>query len=276
MFVFFIATPVFANELYLDTNRNEINQGEEFLVNLILDSDQSLNAIEGELSYGTSQLELKEIRDGNSVINFWIERPREVSTGVVSFSGITPGGFLGKNLVFSILFEAKNTGSADILLKNTRILANDGEGTEVNYKISNKNIVISKGEIKPPNEGLIDTEPPEDFTPILSRDPNLFAGKYFIAFATQDKISGIDYYEIKEGRFGKYERQNSPYELKNQSLNKKIYIRAYDRAGNMRSVVFNPKGPEKWYKSKWIFAIILILVLGFLLRKKIWRKFTSR
>lgn len=267
---------IFSGELRIDTDRNEINQGEEFLVNIVLDSDVSLNAIEGELVYPSSQLELEEIRDGGSIINFWIERPVLDTPGNISFSGITPGGFMGKNLIFSLLFEAKNTGTAEITLQNIKILLNDGEGTEVKYKISNKNLVIKSGEVNTPLAEPIDTEPPEDFSPILSKDLNLFDGKYFVVFSTQDKISGIDYYKVREGKFGKYEKAVSPYLLKNQSLNKKIYIQAYDKAGNMRSVVFNLLRGEKWYKNILVFAIIVLLILGTLARKKLWRKFSKR
>src|SRR3989344_5743532 len=129
--ILFVAVPVFAAEIRLDTNKSEINSSEQFLVDIVIHSAESLNAIEGQLIFPTDKLSVKEIRDGNSVINFWVEKPHIEASGVILFSGITPGGWSGaNNYIFSIVFEAKNTGIASVALQNTKALKNDGLGTE--------------------------------------------------------------------------------------------------------------------------------------------------
>ena len=62
-----------------------------------------------------------------------------------------------------------------------------------------------------------DTEPPLPFTPKLERDPNLDGGKYVVIFNTEDKDSGIDHYEVKDGS-GPWVVAESPYVLKDQSV----------------------------------------------------------
>jgi len=57
-------------------------------------------------------------------------------------------------------------------------------------------------------------------------------GKYFLVFSTQDKGSGVDHYEVREGRFGGFSEVSSPYILKYQSLDKKIFVKAIDKFGN--------------------------------------------
>ena len=59
----------------------------------------------------------------------------------------------------------------------------------------------------------------------------MYDGQYFLSFATTDLISGLDHYEVIEG--GKeYSDVQSPYLLKDQSLQKRVSVRVYDKAGN--------------------------------------------
>jgi len=116
------------------------------------------------------------------------------------------------------------------------------------------------------------SDPPEDFTPVTASDPNIFGGKYFVSFATQDKGSGIDHYEISEGNKNSFVRVDSPYLLKNQVLDESIYIKAIDRAGNERVVEIPAAHLAQWKKDLIIFAILMLLIAIVMFRKKLWKK----
>ncbi|MFC1612689.1 hypothetical protein ACFL29_02465, partial [Patescibacteria group bacterium] len=103
-------------------------------------------------------LELVEIRDGNSIINFWVEQPWHLEdcskVCKVGFSGIIPGGYLGtKSPVLSLFFETKEEGKALIAMNNARVLYNDGEGTEAPVRSQENKIIISKDAsiVEPPS-----------------------------------------------------------------------------------------------------------------------------
>ena len=277
---FFVAVSVFAAEIRLDAHRLEINSGEQLLVDIVIHSEESLNAIEGRLVFPADKLLVKEIRDGNSVINFWVEKPRIEASGVILFSGITPGGFSGTNNgIFSVVFEAKNTGVASVTLQNIKALKNDGLGTELVLSTRDTAVSIKSGDSNARKETLTDTELPEDFNPTVESDPNIFDGKYFLVFATQDKASGIDRYEIKEGRqkimtfFSRWGVAESPYVLRDQKLRSFIFVKAVDRAGNMRIEKISPQNLLSWYENyeNWIIIIAVVLVV-LLATKKLWRK----
>lgn len=272
----FVAVPVFAAEIRLDAHKSEINSGEQFLVDIVIHSEESLNAIEGQLIFPADKLLVKEIRDGNSVINFWVEKPRLESSGVILFSGITPGGFSGaNNNIFSVAFEAKNTGTASVVLQNTKALKNDGLGTETALSTRDATVSIKPGDSNVPKEALTDTDLPEDFNPTIESDPNIFDGKYFIVFATQDKASGIGRYEVREGEWGWFRVVESPYLLKHQSLDRKIFVKAIDKNGNERIAVLSARQQAPWYRQYTVLGILLVMVLvGFLL-KKLWPRFTK-
>lgn len=273
-----VAPNLFAVDMRIQTSQDTVTVSSYFLADVLVDSDQSINALEGILIYPLELLTVKEIRDGDSVMNFWIESPKENTKGKIAFGGITPGGFSGKNNpVFSVLFEAKNVGEANLAFQEVKVLLNDGEGTEVPIFTTGKVVSInSEGQNNLMPE-LRDTEIPEDFTPILAHDPNLFDDKYFLVFSTKDKISGIDRYELREGRAGTFKKVVSPYLLEYQSLSKKIFIRAIDKSGNVREVIFDPEKENSLYKNKLMFGIIILLVavILFVLRKKLWKKSTS-
>lgn len=276
---FFVATPVFAAEISFDAQSHEFAQEEEFLMNVFLNTEgESINAVEGRVVFPTDLLEAGEIRDGNSTINFWVEKPRILEQGVIVFSGITPGGFSGKKeLLFSIVFRAKKDGSNTIQGDAIRVLRNDGEGTEVHTQTSPFSFSISIGSDLPPREipGVIDNELPEDFKPIITNELSYFDGKYALIFATQDKISGIDRYEVREGQWSRFSIAESPYLLKQQSLDRKIFVKAIDKAGNERVAVLNAQNSAPWYQQYAILSILLIMIVILFLSKVLWPKFTK-
>lgn len=277
----FTAFPVFAAEIIIKSETQEVKIGDQFQVDIFLNAEnEDINAVEGKVIFPLEFLELKEIRDGGSVINLWIERPKEQPIGNIVFSGITPGGFKNeKGKILSLMFEAKQEGSVSINISNTSVLKNDGKGTPIKTKISDLKFRISKSENQiegPKLEIPVDTDSPESFKPEIAQSPDIFDGKYFLVFVTQDKGSGIAGYEIREGILGKFILTESPYLLKNQKLNKKIAVKAIDKEGNERIEIIYPKNWSSWYENYWIVGIIVLgIIATYFFKKILWRKFTK-
>ena len=275
----FAAIPVFAAEIFFDAKTRELKVNQLFEVGVFINTDgESINAVEGKIVFPEKLLKLKEIRDGNSIINFWIERPK-VSNGEVLFSGITPGGFIDKQgLIFSVVFQARQAGRGSVEIREIKALLNDGKGTATNTSISNLELVISgsTAAAPPPVIENKDTDLPEAFEPMVASDSAIFDGKYFLVFATQDKGSGIGHYEVREKFWAGFVTAASPYLLQNQRLDKKIFVKAIDKSGNERVVMLPPQKPLPWYRHYAIFAILLVLiVVGFLL-KKLWSRYFTK
>ncbi|MDD5071464.1 MAG: cohesin domain-containing protein [Patescibacteria group bacterium] len=276
-----------AAQLNLTSQFQEIAVGQQFQASIILDTgDEEINAVEGKIGFPQDLLELEEIRDGNSIINFWVERPQAGGDGEIIFSGITPGGFKGENnFILSLVFSAKGGGEGEIQVKDARILKNDGLGTSAEVSVGFLSFRI--GEDAPAEIGedkikIRDYEPPETFRPEISRDELIFDGKWFLVFATQDKASGVDYYEVKEQRkiklfrwrlgvWKKWQRAESPYILKDQKLQSHVYIKAVDKAGNERISSLSPRKPSVWYEV-YYFYVIIIIAAGLIIAYIIWRK----
>lgn len=273
--LFFTTAPVFAANIFLGAKNQSFAPGEEFLVRVLLNTEgESINAIEGKIGFPADLLEVKEIRDGNSIINFWVERP-SLSKFYIPYSGIIPGGYMDKEgLIFSVVFRAKKEGIGAIQTEGLLVLLNDGKGTEAKMETPNLEFRILKSESQIPDFKFQippDTDMPESFEPKIASDPNVFDGKYFLVFATQDKISGIANYKIREGRWGWFSIAESPYLLKHQSLDKKIFVKAIDKSDNERIVVLPPQKLLPWYENYWIIGIIILsIIIAYRLVKILW------
>lgn len=251
-------------------------------VDLSLDSPaESINALEGKIIFPQELLKLKELRDGNTIVNFWLEKPKNDLTGEIIFSGITPGGFNGKNgLIFSAIFETIKSGVATLRISEARALLNDGQGTAASLSLSPINVEISQATSskKPVVIEVSDTLPPETFKPEIAQDQNVFNGKYFLAFATQDKGSGMARYEVREIRqkpfsfFYKWKEAASPYLLSDQSLKSYVYVKAVDLNGNGRIELISPQNPLLWYENYLVYVIIILSLIVFLILWEILRR----
>ncbi len=284
LYLMFSATAE-AAQLNLISQVQEVGVGNQFKIDLMLDAEgQDINAVEGKIIFPKNLLELKEIIDGDSIINLWVEKPKLYilnSESYVSFSGIIPGGFSGvlspyykgykPGNVFSLMFLTKRKDSGAVEIKNAQVLLNDGNGTPAKTTISNFQFLISKQApiFQSPVAQTKDTNPPELFTPEVSRDQNVFDGKWFLVFAAQDKGSGIDRYEAQEiwsrdPNKNNWQIVESPFVLEDQSRTSYIFVKAIDRAGNQRIVVVAP-GFAPWYKKPIVDIIVGLIALTVLL-----------
>jgi len=272
-FLLFVAVSVHAAEITVNSDTQSIGVGEQFEAGFFLNTKyEDINAVEGKIIFPETLLELKEIRDGNSIINFWIERPK-ASGGEVLFSGIIPGGYSSKKgLIMSVIFQSLQEGRGSIKVRDIKVLLNDGKGTETDTAISNLQFMISKQAPTPQPTAIEkkDIDMPEVFEPIVTSDTTVFEGKYFLVFTTQDKGSGIDHYEVREGE-RPFVIAESPYLLQNQNLDKEIIVKAVDKNGNERIAVVPSQKPGVWYKNYLLFAILIIGALLVVYIIWIWR-----
>ena len=221
---------------------------------------EDVNALEGTLVLPES-MRLNEIQTGNSIILFWITTPEQVGN-TITFAGMTPGGFMGAYPIFTISGEFGAQDLEKARFESINALKNDGSGTSVPVTVT-----LSPVELKG------DTEPPEDFTPVIASDQALFGGKHFLVFATQDKGSGVAHYEVREGEWGWFTAAASPYLLRHQALDRRIFVKAIDSEGNERVEVVEPQTQSPWYRLYLLFGI-LFGAIAYFISNFLWRKRT--
>jgi hypothetical protein len=254
-----------------------------FEASFVLDTSQeSINAVEGQIQFDPSQLQINEIRDGNSVVTFWVDRPAVSAPGVISFSGIIPGGYRGAAaLIFSLVLEGLVEGPATLDIRQARVLLHDGKATPATTRLRPANFRITSKAEPQAIAALQDVDRPELFIPTVSQDQSIFSGAWFLSFATQDKGSGIAYYEVAESFLGldpsgslvsrlSWKQVESPYVLEHQGLHKYVYVKAVDKSGNIRIARLDPGKPLLGLMV--IILILLGLIVFFLLYWKRYRR----
>lgn len=244
---------------------------------------ECINVVKGEIKYPRELLEFLDFSVGESILKIWLQFPKvDSQEGIISFIGGIPGGYCGfpldsENSLLKIAFYTKKVEKEEIakleFLDTSRIYLNDGMGNlaktnfeSATFKILEKEIFSGKDFWE--KELLKDKIPPERFNIEIRQDPLLFEGKYLIVFFTTDKQSGIDHYEVKEGNF-RWEKAESPYLLKDQSLKSEIKVKAVDKAGNERVEKIKPKKNSKIF----LFSLLFLPFFGLIFLKKLGKFF---
>lgn len=281
---FLITSSTQAAKLFFETDVTEIGIGQEIKVTLRLDTEgEIINAIEGEIRL-PEIISMESIKDGNSIISFWVEQPRIENTKTIIFSGIVPGGSeINNGEIFSFTAKTNSEGVGSIGFSSAHVLLHDGQGTEVDIQIDTLSLLVDTEISLTDFSTETDMEPPEKFELNLTDDENVFSGDYFLVFASQDKSSGIGYYEVLETkkrlideRLGEWQIVKSPYQIKDQTLTSFVYIRAVDRVGNVRVSVIKPSPeiikPAYYTYYKYIIlaflAILIPIVVKMIIRKE--------
>ena len=275
-FLFFIFDFCQAAVLYLSPSTGSYYQGDTFMVEIRLDTQgEYINAVEANLNFSPDILEVKDLSQGNSILTLWVKEPG-FSENKISILGGVPGGYQGADgLLGKIIFQVSESGQGSARINfqdDSKVLLNDGKGTEAKLTIQGAkfNIIPEKSEI-PGNKWKEELEkdkiPPQPFKIEISQNSAIFEGKYFITFSTTDKETGVDYYEVKEGK-GDWEKAVSPYILKNQRLTDDIWIKAIDKAGNEWVEIVKAARKPIWeYVLYGVLFLILLSGIIILVRK---------
>ena len=258
-----------AATVFLETTTKALGVGDVFAVQVVLTNDtETVNAISGDIAFDDTTMSVQSVLSAPSIIPLWIDTPH-VSGNAVVFSGIIPGGYQSlvdpvtqnqtRGIVTTIIFKVKNPGESSLEFNDVHVLKNDGFGTEdqvqalpldFNFTTQGNNYVVT----------TVDTIPPETFIPLVVQDQNMYSGKYVAIFTTNDKQSGIDHYEIKEGNTD-WVRAESPYVLLDQSGTSELSIKAVDLAGNYQIETIAAKHFYATYIVSLLAALSLCILL---------------
>jgi hypothetical protein len=231
--------------------------GQPFEVDVTFDTQGvAANAVQADVTFPAGLFTLQGVNDGASPVTLWVEAPHETASGTVEFAGIVPGGVSSANSVVGLILVPVAPGTGTIAISDAALLANDGQGTAISVTTSSVSIDVGSA----PASGVVPQGPafpytaPQTFTPVISQDPDIYGGQYFLIFSTTDKGSGIAYYQVLETPAGSGMGENpawvtatSPYLLQDQDLSSDIYVRAVNNAGNAIVV----KVPARYPASPW-------------------------
>lgn len=208
--------------------------GSPFTIDFVFDSEgEIINTLAAKITLPEG-LVGERVSYGNSFLQFWVTAPK-LTDRVVEFAGIAPGGFSGSSgIAMSITATAANEGLFALDHAETALYLNDGLGTKIPLTFRGASVIVTPG-AELSTAAAPDLDPPEIFTPLVSNSADIYGGQWFLVFATQDKGSGVAFYQVCEGR-SRCVSATSPYVLRHQALDRPLTIKAFDSAGNVQTV----------------------------------------
>ncbi len=140
-FIGFLAVGLFSLPLFaqaaslgLSPSSTSVTVGKSFSVTARVNAGgEAINAAEGTIMYPTQLLKLTSVSKSGSIFTFWALEPRASSSGQVSFIGGLPHpGYTGSaGTIVRMTFTASATGTATISYGGGKVLADDGNGTNI-------------------------------------------------------------------------------------------------------------------------------------------------
>ncbi|OGM97089.1 MAG: hypothetical protein A3B86_03065 [Candidatus Yanofskybacteria bacterium RIFCSPHIGHO2_02_FULL_38_22b] len=120
--------------------------GDTISISLLVNTlNQSINAVEGKITFPSDKLEVTSISKEDSVISLWAEEPVPSSNPIAFSGGLPSPGFIGTGgKIITISFMVKSDGNAVIGIEDAQVLANDGFATNILSEIIPTNISLSK------------------------------------------------------------------------------------------------------------------------------------
>lgn len=276
--------------LFMDPAVGRLGPGDEQRVAVHLTVDEGcVNTVEATIAFPSDYLRVENVLTGNSLLHIWVDKPSnsdlaEINrTGKLHLAGGIPGGYCGRipgdpgesdivaEIVFAIpgmIMAEEEKDELDIEFADiTRVLMNDGQGTEGSLAASGTKFFFSEkatgttGDWQ--SELASDRIKPEPFVIELHQDKDVYDGQYFIVFSTVDKQTGLDHYEVLELAPGEeqgvapdiswwenllglekqppeWKTAKTPYLLEDQTLESIVKVKAVDKAGNERIVEYIP------------------------------------
>lgn len=111
--------------------------------------NQSVNAVEGKITFPSDKLEVISISKEGSIISLWAQEPVTSSNSIAFSGGLPSPGFIGAaGKIITISFNVKSEGDAVIGIEDAQVLANDGFATNILSEIIPTNLSLSKLKIK--------------------------------------------------------------------------------------------------------------------------------
>ncbi len=270
LFVYAVPGMVFAAEIAVSSDFKNFHVGDTFSVDISVDTENEVfNAADITILFPSEFLEFVDYDDGSTALSLWVEKPALTEDGRIKFSGITPGGFSGdRRELLTLEFRVERSGQGNFEVRDSTLLVHDGVGTKAEARVQNLHVTATDGQSEIAVRS-VDDELPEAFPLQVVRDPDVFGGVPVLIFATADKGSGIDHFEVKEGWFGRYTEVTSPYQIQHQNLDRIISVKAIDNNGNYRVAVLYPQNQKNIKDLLPVVVIMVVLcsLVFFILRK---------
>lgn len=282
LFVLYVFGITVAHAAVLSVQQNPAPSSGVVSVTIYADSaGESINAIEGALSYSKDLLTLDSISTTNSVIDLWVEQPKE-DGGRLTWAGLIPGGFTGvrsafyegerPGSVFKAVFRVIHPGTATFSFSRAAVALNDGKGTAATLST-----VPISFYVEPPSSALGTQTKSKSKDPLvipddaitINRSPLVQNNKWYVFLAADGNTISVQKYEVAESHAENpadvssifWHTITGPYILTDQSRESYVHVRVTAQDGRVGYKTIAPLTPYAPHTS-FVGTIILFVLFG--------------
>ncbi len=257
-----------ASHFYLESDQAKIAESSDLFVNVYLDTNKDINAFDLSLSYVPDKINFVDDDNTGSIVSIWAGSPKEISPGLVSFSGGLTKPFSGtRGFLTKLHFHTLAAGESQISISANNVYLANGLGTKIKAESSDLVVTILPAEESSPNIVSPTTLQYDDSTPPeinLEVVRNLIDGTSLAVFQTSDHESGIKETEVRS-RIGFSWSAWKPVE-NFSTLARGVWVveaRATNRAG-LESLKRTYVWHEIWKETRTpLFTLLAFLLVGF-------------
>jgi hypothetical protein len=162
--------------------------GDSFSVDVNVDTDTPINAIEASLSFSPENVEVTSIDQKDSIIDLWVQSPsffNDIGTITLGGGVLRPGGFVKTGKLFTVVFLTKKEGTAKITADKVSFALADGKGTLVTPKITEVSYEIAAVPEKPVQNPDMNANNKVDLV-----DAGLWVMDIFKPYTTRNDLNG--------------------------------------------------------------------------------------
>jgi hypothetical protein len=275
LLAFYVTVPSYveavgSSKVYFKPSAQKFSPGSEFSVSVFVDSEDSVNAIDLEVSYSSAVVQFIDSETNGSIVSFWQSGGVFVSNGRLNLAGGIFPSFKGNGgFVSTLHFRAISAGDAKFSFQKSNLYIADGKGTQFSANTSPMTLSVNSNapKVELPiipelvinsNADIKDTTPPS-ITIRTIKDPVL--GNRIIVFKAEDAESGIKSVEMRAKEWGAwsdwYTIENpTPYPEGAEALEVRVI--------NNQGLEFTKSLSEIRTFPK-LFTIIIVIVVTFIL-----------
>ncbi len=115
----------------ISTSAGTVAKDQQFTIDVSVNAHVPVNAVDLIISYPEDKMEVENIDIGTSVITLWTQDPYVKDGNIYLQGGTFRKGFVGEHTIARIKAHGIGAGEARILVKDSQLVAGDGQGTPV-------------------------------------------------------------------------------------------------------------------------------------------------
>lgn len=108
-----------------------VQRDQVFFIDVSVTAHVPINAIDLTIDYPENKIVIDNIDVGTSVITLWTKEPYAENGNIYLSGGTFRKGFIGEHTIARIKAHATESGEARLSIKDTELIAGDGQGTQI-------------------------------------------------------------------------------------------------------------------------------------------------